>query len=225
MWRILLRLLLGFVVLLLLAIVLLGWLGTRHPVAESKDTVTVYALSNGVHISLAMPARTDVYDWTTLFDPGNSRRPDLAKAQDYVLIGWGSKTFYTQVPSWSELTLPLAAQALAFDEAAFNVTYLPQPTAGESVRVLQLSMAQYRQLVQSVLADVPLFKALDGQPKVIPDVHYGATDVFYEANGRYTPWFTCNEWIRQQLNQAQVNVPLWSPLALPIMWHLGDAAQ
>ncbi|MBP6116685.1 MAG: TIGR02117 family protein [Neisseriaceae bacterium] len=221
MWRVLLNVLFGLLLLLLLAIALLGWLSTRHEAAaEAVPSVTVYAVSNGVHISLALPVQHEVFDWRTLFDPANSRRPALAQQQDYVLIGWGSKTFYTQVPTWSELTLPLAVQALAFDAAAFNVTYLPQPQVGESVRAMRLSGRQYRQLVEAMVADVPVFKAQNGQPKMIPGVHYGVTDVFYEAKGRYTPWFTCNEWIRQRLNQAEVDMPLWSPFATPIMWHL-----
>lgn len=221
MWRRVLKSLFGLLFMVALAVMVLGSLNNRAPTAAGSADVVVYAVSNGVHVSLALPVRHELYDWTMLFDPSNSLNPNLAKAQDYVLIGWGSKTFYTQVPSWSELTLPLALKALALDEAAFNVTYIKEPTVGEYVREIRLTASQYRQLVNGMVADVPIFEALDGQPRVISGVHYGATDVFYEAKGRYTPWFTCNEWIRQRLDQAGVIAPLWSPFATPIMWHLG----
>ncbi|MBP6563417.1 MAG: TIGR02117 family protein [Neisseriaceae bacterium] len=228
MWRKLIKCLvglMGLVLLVALAVVVLGALSSRPLKQEEPTAVVVYAVSNGVHVSLALPVRHEVYDWTALFDPHHSRQPELAKTKDYVLIGWGSKVFYTQVPTWAELTLPLALKALAYDKAAFNVTYLNQPVAGEYVREIRLTERQYRQLVEGLLFEVPFYKTATGKPTVIPGVHYGATDVFYEANGRYTPWFTCNEWIRRRLDQAEVVVPLWSPFATPIMWHLQQASE
>lgn len=226
MWRKLLKGVLGCFLLLVLALVVTGLLKTAY-VAEQpqSEEVAIYVVSNGVHISLALPVQQGGYDWTVLFSPDNSQQPALAASQDYVLIGWGSRTFYTQVPTWSALTASLAVKALAFDSAAFNVAYIPEPVVGDSVRVLRLSRGQYQQLVTAIVAEVPVDVGVGAKPLMIQGVHYGSTDVFYEAKGRYTPWFTCNEWIRQRLFQADVAVPLWSPFAAPIMWHLDSNVE
>lgn len=46
-----------------------------------------------------------------------------------VQIGWGSRAFYTQVPTWADLTPQIAAQALFYDDAVLYVRPASIPVA------------------------------------------------------------------------------------------------
>ena len=46
---------------------------------------------------------------------------------------------------------------------------------------------------------------------------FGATDAFYEAHGRYSPFFTCNTWSNLALKRAGLPCCVWTPFASPIL--------
>lgn len=163
------------------------------PPPEAGEAATVYLLSNGVHTNIAVPVRNSHFDWA-----GYLKRPDLAQAP-YLYIGWGSRTFYTQVPEWRDLTVRHAFTALAFDRSALQVLPGHAPPPSPHSRVLHLSAAQYRLLAADLAAQFAATRPLAGHPD------------FYPARGRYQPRQTCNEWIRQRLYPIGIPVPLWSP--------------
>ena len=52
---------------------------------------------------------------------------------------------------------------------------------------------------------------------------FGATDAFYEARGRYSPFFTCNTWSNLALKRAGLPCCVWTPFARPILRHAAGA--
>ena len=46
--------------------------------------------------------------------------------------------------------------------------------------------------------------------KIETDVVYGKHDVFYEANGSYSLFYTCNSWANQALKAANQKAALWT---------------
>jgi hypothetical protein len=43
---------------------------------------------------------------------------------------------------------------------------------------------------------------------------------FYAANGRYSPWRTCNVWASEALADAGLPVARWAPFSFGVMWPL-----
>jgi uncharacterized protein (TIGR02117 family) len=182
--------------------------------------VTVWVVTNGVHTALMLPRRDAQADWDALFPPANTRDPVWAAHFDMILIGWGDRRFYLETPVWADLKPGTALGALTgLNGAALHVEYTAAPRADAANAIaLSLSPEAYARLAahlrQSIRADA------QGRPILIAGHHYGATDAFYEATGRYSPFFTCNEWARQALSAAGVRVPVWSPLDRAIFWQL-----
>lgn len=180
----------------------------QHP----AGSIEIFLVSNGSHASLALPTLLPEQNWFDTFPVANTKDPALAANQKYILIGWGSSTFYTQVPEWKNLRPQTALSALAFDPTVLNVTYIGTP-AGPRQQSIMLTSSQYKTLVASIK------ESIDTSEKPL-SVHYQTTDTFYHANGRYTPFRTCNQWTRSRLSDAGVSVPLWAPFAQTLFWHL-----
>lgn len=162
----------------------------------------IYLAGNGVHMNLVLPVRNTIADWQVFLPDA-----DLTD-KSHVFIGWGSRTFYTQVPTWRDLRLSVALQALLLDETALHVqgVHHPPPANHPWVRAIALSDAQYRALSQDIQAQFAARRALADYPG------------FYPAKGRYTPFFTCNEWVRVRLSGIGLPAPLWSPFDRPLLW-------
>ena len=193
-----------FVLLAYLAAALvLGLIPSRTsvPMPTTAADYPVYLVSNGVHINLVLPLYNDIADW-------RDRLPESGPG-DWVYIGWGSRAFYTQVPTWGDLTVPLAAKALLWDDSVLFVRGGAAPLPGsEQVRKIRLNAAQYRQLNADIRRQFAAAAPLPDYPH------------FYAARGAYQPLQTCNEWVRRRLQPLGVTVPLWSPFDRPLLWHL-----
>lgn len=194
----------------LLASVLLGWVPVQRTLPEMQAAApashAVYLVSNGVHINLVLPAHDDEADWRQWLPE------TAAEGQDWLYLGWGSEAFYTQVPTWGDLTVPLAARALLWDNSVLFARYGPPPLTADSanVRRIPLARAQYRHLLADLRAQWAAPQPLTGFPH------------FYRARGAYQPVQTCNEWVRRRLYGAGVRVPAWTPFDRPLLWFFPD---
>lgn len=170
--------------------------------SDEAAPYTIHVASNGVHLNFVLPLRDDVADWAAFL-------PDAALGDSsHVHLGWGSAAFYTQVQEWGDLRPAIALRALFYDRGVIRIEGArgtPDP-AHPRVRTLHLPETRYRALI----AD------LQGQFRARRAVQPG----FYPAHGRYTPFFTCNEWLRRRLRHIGVRTPLWSPFDRPVLWML-----
>lgn len=174
------------------------------PASDSgaPKTRTAYLASNGIHLNIVLPVRDNYADWQAFL-------PDAAlSGKSHVYIGWGSTAFYTQVPAWKDLRPGIALRALFYDTGALNVVGAdtPPPEGHHLVRTIHLDDLQYQTLVNDIQSQFHSRRALPGHPG------------FYAAHGRYTPFFTCNEWMRRRLRHIGLPVPLWSPFDRPLLW-------
>lgn len=191
-----------FVLLAYLAAALvLGLISSRTamPTPTAAADYPVYLVSNGVHINLVLPLHNDIADW-------RDRLPESGPG-DWVYIGWGSRAFYTQVPTWADLTPTIAAQALFYDDAVLYVrpAAIPMPDA-KHVRKVRMCQQELRSVSQDIARQFASTQAVSGFPN------------FYPAQGHYTPLMTCNEWMRLRLQHR--SMPLWSPFDQAILNHL-----
>ncbi|MFT0211107.1 TIGR02117 family protein [Pseudomonas sp. F1_0610] len=187
----------------LLMVLIGGLLSTeqKRQINESK-TIIIYVASNGVHLNLWLPTKSSQVDWQAQY-PNSFPYKNMQWTQ----IGWGSEAFYTQVPTWADLTLGITWQALTGDNSVIQLSgQFNSPIRNENKRKILLSHTQYQELVNDIQkqfsSKTPLF------------------DNFYAAKGSYNAYTTCNEWVRKRLSAIGIKMPLWSPFDKVVLWYL-----
>ena len=187
----------------------LGNWHTRPPRPAEPRPVAVYLVSNGVHSDIVMPVSTPQWNWRKWATESHTRTAFQAA---YIGIGWGEKGFYLNTPRWRDLTAQTALKALSgFNETAMHITFYPaEPQTGEYVARIMLSEAEYRRLAGQIAKS---FALADGRPQQIAGAAYHNTDAFYEANGRYSLFNTCNTWTNNQFKQTALPAVVWTPFA------------
>ncbi len=203
-----------------------GYFGTAFGLAHvpinrdfqpDADGVEVAVVSNGIHASLVLPGRVLDIDWSETFPAehfpiGRSDAP-------MVMFGWGSREFYLNTPTWDDFDLMTGVEAIiGVGGSALHVTYVWGLGEGDRVVRFRVSEEAYRQLVAHILDTMAV--DADGNPMPIPGYSYLGTDAFFEAEGRYTLFATCNEWVRRGLAGAGIRTSLWSPFPAPLLDHL-----
>jgi uncharacterized protein (TIGR02117 family) len=157
-------------------------------------------------------------DWRPLV-PGEHLKDPRWGNGDYVALGYGNRTFYLETPTWGDLTMKNAFLALfGQGRSLMHADHDHHPSAGPDQRPIRLSHAEYRRLVEFARGSFQY----DSQGRTIPLTGrgYGASDMFYEAVGPYSAFYTCNSWTGAALRRAGVRTGVWTPLSQSIMWRL-----
>jgi uncharacterized protein (TIGR02117 family) len=181
---------------------------------EAKDgTVEIFIRSNGVHTDFVLPVRNQHFAWDTFV------RPEVCNADStygFVAIGWGDKGFFLNTPTWDDLTFSTAfVAATGLGESAMHVDYLKTaPKTGVRGKKYFITAEQYKQLIDYITGS---FTLSSRKVLLIDHAGYGARDKFFEANGRYSLFMTCNEWTGDGMQAAEMKVGIWTPLEFGIM--------
>ena len=215
--------LVGAVALYFLAAVVLSAIPLNRGTGRCGP-VEIFVRSNGVHVDLVLPVRNDRFDWDPVAPPADAADPHAA-AVPWVAIGWGDREVYRRVPTWNDLTPGLALRAgLGLHGAALHAERLFAVEEGPDCRRLALTESQYDALVAFLLES----GVRDEDGRLVPLAGasgFGATDAFYEARGRYHPFFTCNTWCNLALKRVGLPCCVWTPFASPILHAVGAEGE
>jgi uncharacterized protein (TIGR02117 family) len=210
--------LLALPVLYFLAALLLATIPANPLWREAKEGVTIFVRTNGVHTWIMVPKATAEMDWRPLVPGGHLRDPAWG-AGDHVALGYGNRTFYLETPTWGDLTMKNAfLAAFGRGRSLVHADHDHQPRPNDWQRPITLSREEYRRLAGFLRASFQF----DREGRTLPLIGrgYGASDMFYEAVGPYSAFYTCNEWTGRALRHAGVRTGLWTPLSQSIMWRL-----
>ena len=191
----------------LLIVTLLSFVSVNEDFAENQKEIPIYILTNGVHTDVVLPLKSEYYDWT------NQLKPEHTKAKDstyqYAALGWGDKGFYMETPTWADLKASTALKAASgLSTTAMHVTFYKDLKESKSCKKLQISFDNYKKLILFINES---FQTKSGEfLKIETEAVYGKHDVFYEANGSYSLFYTCNSWANQALKAANQKAALWT---------------
>ena len=191
----------------LLIVTLLSFVSVNEDFAENQKEIPIYILTNGVHTDVVLPLKSEHYDWT------NQLKPEHTKAKDstyqYAALGWGDKGFYLETPTWADLKTSTALKAASgLSSTAMHVTFYKDLKESNSCKKLQISSDNYKKLILFINES---FQTKSGEfLKIETDAVYGKHDVFYEANGSYSLFYTCNSWANQALKAPNQKAALWT---------------
>ena len=184
--------------------------------SESGGDVTLYLHSNGAHADIVMPLADETYDWRTIAPPENTAGGQNGAAYRHIALGWGERNFYLNTPRWRDLTAATAVRALsgANQTLIHTVYYTAPPAEGAHAVRFTVSRRQYRRLAANLAAH---FKRQNGRTLPVPNARYTADDAFYEAEGRYHLFNTCNSWLNRRLAESGLRSVAWTPFAAPLL--------
>jgi uncharacterized protein (TIGR02117 family) len=186
---------------------------------EAQGGVRIFIRTNGVHTWIMVPKAAAGIDWRRIAPPEHIDDIRYARG-NYLAIGYGNRDFYLNTPTWGDLS-PRTALAAAFGggPSLIHVEHEHDPRPNEYQQPITLSADQYRRLAAHIAQS---FDLAGGRSKPLIGRGYGPADVFYEAEGTYNAYRTCNEWTGEALRAAGVRTGLWTPLSQSIMWRLGN---
>ena len=198
------------VITYLLMALILSVIGTSPRRVHCPEKEEIFVATNGVHLSLILP--------TGLVDEQFRRQLKTPARTTYVSFGWGDREFYLNTPTWADLKLQTALNALFMkSKTAVHVTNYQQPRP--SWRKVAVCPAQVDSLNHYIINSFEGGK--ESTLTEIPGSGYGAHDTFYEAAGNYTFLYTCNSWVNEGLKRSQIKTSLWSPFDRGVLYHLG----
>lgn len=187
--------------------------------------ITVYLSNDPLHTNIFVPVETPVFNWRNYLNLDEiARQP--SHDYRYLQFGWGERIFYTETNSWGTAKVFSAARALFYwrnDAAIFVKGHANlSASAPDDFKCLRLNQADYLALSHFLVNTFILDH--QGQKQRIAD---GADrqSGFYQAKGRYSILNTCNTWTANGLRAANVNTPLWSGLAQPVIFHARNACE
>ena len=163
-----------------------------------------------------MPLSDDLFDWTSIINPADSPAGQGDAPIRYVGIGWGERNFYLNTPQWSDLTASTAVQALSGVNSTLihAIYYREPPREGEKYRQIH---RQPRTIPPPECQPDAPFKLKAGKAIPVAGAHYSADDAFYEAEGRYHLFNTCNSWLNRRLTESGINGVVWTPFPDPLL--------
>jgi uncharacterized protein (TIGR02117 family) len=177
--------------------------------ADGKDEVEMYILTNGVHADLVMPTKNEQIYWSKQLKFANTKAAD--STYKYIAMGWGDKGFYLETPAWSDLKASVAFEAaFGLGTTAIHATYYSKMKESASCKKIMISKQQYARLINYISNSFQ--KDTNGNYiNIKTNANYGQTDAFYEANGSYSLFHTCNTWTNSGLKISGQKCCLWTP--------------
>lgn len=185
---------------------------------QSPETgIAIYIKTNGVHTDVCLPVNTSYCDWRSFIDTTHF---PYVKKHHYISFGWGDKGFFLDTPTWADLTFSTAFKAAFLpSETAMHVQYFEnEPNPSATIKRKFTSPEKYLELIAFVKESFK--KNSDNSPQLIPNKGYWSDDNFYEANGSYHLFKTCNRWTNKALKIAGIETSLFALFSDGIMRHL-----
>jgi uncharacterized protein (TIGR02117 family) len=175
---------------------------------SANPEIPVYIKTNGVHTDIVVPIRNNQMDWSKEVLFSNTISKDTT--YNYLAMGWGDKGFYLETPEWSDLKFSVAFKAaFALSTTAIHATFYKNLKEDSACKRMMISKEQYSRLIAYISNSFQ--KDADGHYMVInTKANYGNADAFYEANGRYNLFKTCNTWANNGLKASGQRCCLWT---------------
>jgi len=191
--------------------------------ANTKNDITIYVLTNGVHTDIVVPVKSKQINWSEKIKYANAIRVD--STYDYLGMGWGDKEIYIDMPTWADLTVSQALRAaFGLSTTAIHATYHKNLIENDTCIKMGISEQQYTRLIKYIKKSFKTDSA-GHFINIKTDANYGKTDAFHEAIGSYSLFHTCNSWTNNGLKQSGQKSALWTPFDSGIFSLYSDSKE
>ena len=168
----------------------------------------ILLLANPIHTDIALPVNDEVRAAFADLIPANL--PIDMPGVDYLVFGWGGRSFYIETPSWADIRPLPVLRALTVDRSVMHVSVAgPIDLSHPAVRPLAITAEGRSRMIAAIRAS---FVRDGAAPAVIAGASYGPDDAFFEANGVFNAFLGCNTWTAAMLRAGGVRTGWWTPL-------------
>ena len=204
------------VVLYLFAALLGGVIHSGKTVSYNNEVRdrTIYLTANALHADIAIPV-DDVSREQFGFLKADGFPLDNPNLK-YLIIGWGSRDFYTSTAEYSDMDFATIWRAASGDDSVMHVA--PGGDISKSYNAIPIAISQAG-LKRMIGFMIETFHNENGKPILLKDATFGYGDLFYEAKGRFHIFNPCNVWVSQALSRAGVSAGLWTPTTYSLLLH------
>lgn len=189
---------------------IMAYVGSNITVNKNQSdyikTHTLFVGTNGVHTDVIIPI--------VLLDSNQLKNIYYKEDEQYLSIGWGDKNFYINTPEWADLTFKNAVTAMFWKSATLMHVTRYSAEKKEWRKVL-VSEKQLEKLIEFAFADFSL--DANNQYQMLKGQSYSTNDNFYEAQGSYHCFKTCNTWTNSVLKRSGLPASLWTPFDFGVM--------
>lgn len=200
------------VVIAVAALVSLGTLVPRplmSPAAASVGSSSqILLLANPIHTDIALPLDDEMRGAFADLIPAGLQI-DMPGVE-YLIIGWGGRSFYIETPTWGDIRPLPVLKALTVDRSVLHASVVGAIDENHpSVRALDVTHEGRSRMIAAIRAS---FVRENGEPVPIPGAAYGFDDAFFEAEGSFNAFVGCNTWTASMLRSAGIRTGWWTPL-------------
>ncbi len=168
--------------------------------------------SNLLHADLAIPLNSlSLQEFAFLREAGF---PLDNPALKYLVIGWGSKAFYTSTKDYSDIKLSTIWQASTGDQSVMHVSPAGELAGIDDLVRLKISEKGFARLVSYIGNS---FVKSETRPVLIPGATFGFGDLFYESPEFFSLLTPCNVWVSQGLREAGLASGVWTPTTYSLL--------
>jgi uncharacterized protein (TIGR02117 family) len=194
---------------------------------QQQNEIEIYVTSNGFHTDIVIPIQSETDFFKNLSQDSviNSyfTNPNSYK---WLSVGWGDKGFYNESYNGSFPSFPTCLNAaLLPSETLMHLDfYRNNLREGERCKKIKLKKEEYHNLLQHIENSFRTVNE-DSENKItkfvrLPQKGYSQTDYFFEAEGSYHLFYTCNSWTNEGLKKTNQKTAFFAPLAQTILHHL-----
>ena len=214
-------------------VVIGGYIWVLHPkeVTSNQEELEIYVTSNGFHTDIVIPIRRkSEIDFFKIVSQDSVIASYLEKTNSYkwLSVGWGDKGFYNEsyngnFPSF----FACSNAALLPSETLMHIDFFENDLIeNKNCKKITLKKEGYQSLLQHITSSFRIVKeAKNKENKKAKFVRllqkgYSNSDYFFEANGSYHLFYTCNSWTNEGLQKANQKTGRFTPFAQTILYHL-----
>lgn len=160
----------------------------------------IFLATNGVHLEIIIPSEYLL--------PEDKIELNIDYNHEFASFSWGEKEFYLNSPSWDDLTISTAINALFFSEASLMHVVRYKNQYSDWIKI-PVCIDQYMTIKKSIFNSFD--SDAEGNKILLPGKGYWVNDDFYEGRGNYSLFYTCNTWVNEIFKDAGLTSVLWTP--------------
>lgn len=204
LWAVIIAILLP-VLYMIISLILSSITIDRIAEATISDT-PIYLNTNGVHLDIIIPIKN--------MDKELLKGLYYEENDNYLSFGWGDENFYLNTPTWGDLTISTAFNAL-FLQSTSLMHLSRHSLIGRDWVEVEVNEAELHSINQYLLNTFQTDSI--GNKIMLANRGLTSTDDFYRSKGSYSWYNTCNSWVNNGFKRSGLKSCLWTPFDFGLM--------